>query len=153
MIEMPRTVVRAIEDHAREAFPEECCGSLLGFASELRRVIEARRAKNTAVEDRARRYVIDPLELLHTDEDARAKHLDLIGIYHSHPGHPAVPSEFDRSRAASWYSYVILSIQDGQPGELTSWRYDESTRRFMPEEIRIESGRDAIRKPSLSRKR
>ena len=153
MIEIPRTVVRAIEEHARAAFPEECCGFLLGSATEPRRLVEARRAKNTAPEDRARRYVIDPLELLHTDEEARAKHLDLIGIYHSHPNHPAAPSEFDRSRAANWYSYVILSIRDRRPGDLTAWRFDESGRRFEPEEIVIRSGRVAPRKPSVAGKR
>ena len=150
MIEIPRTVVRAIEEHARGTFPEECCGFLLGSANEPRRVEEARPAKNMAVEDRARRYVIDPLELLHADEEARARHLDLIGIYHSHPNHPAVPSEFDRARAASWYSYVILGIRDRRPGDVTAWRFDESSRRFESEEILIRSDRLRSRKRSVA---
>jgi len=139
VIEIPRPVVRRIEDHAREAFPEECCGFLLGSAARHRRVVEARRAKNVVAENRTSRYAIDPLELLHVDEEARAKHLDLIGIYHSHPNHPAEPSEFDRSRAAGWYSYVIVRIDDRRPSGMTCWRFDDRKDQFEPETIVIGS--------------
>jgi len=139
VIEIPRPVVRRIEDHAREAYPEECCGFLLGSAARHRRVVDARRAKNVAVDHRTRRYAIDPLELLHADDEARAKHLDLIGIYHSHPNHPAEPSEFDRSRAAGWYSYVILLIDDRTPAGMTCWRFDDTKDQFEPETIVIRS--------------
>ncbi len=134
-IEIQEAVVRAIEEHARATYPEECCGFLIGHAGELRRVIESRRARNLAPENRLRRYLIDPLELLRADDDARAKALDLIGIYHSHPDHPAVPSEFDRSRATSWYTYLILSVKERAPGELTGWRFDEDAKDFRPEAV------------------
>ena len=136
-IEMPRAIVRSIEDHARDAYPEEGCGFLLGRMSEPRRAVESRRARNIATEDRSRRYTIDPLELLRADDDARKKRLDLIGIYHSHPDHPAAPSEYDRSRAAGWLSYVIVSVVDREPKEVTAWQFDETTRRFRPEAIVI----------------
>ena len=135
MITIPVAVVRTIEAHAREAFPEECCGVLFGHAGETRRAIEARPLKNLAEEDRARRYVIDPLDLLRADEAARAQGLDLIGIYHSHPNHPAEPSEVDRSLASSWYSYLILSIVNRRPKELTAWRFDEAAGQFHPDEV------------------
>ena len=64
MIEIREAATKVIEDHARGAFPEECCGFLRGHIGERTRVIEAHRAKNVAVEDRARRYMVDPLELL-----------------------------------------------------------------------------------------
>ena len=127
-IEIPRAVMRLIEDHARDAYPEEGCGFLFGRMSEPRRAVESRRARNVATEDRSRRYTIDLLELLRADDDARKKRLDLIGIYHSHPDHPAAPSEFDRSRATSWYSYVIVSVVDRQPKETTAWSFDEAER-------------------------
>jgi proteasome lid subunit RPN8/RPN11 len=98
-------------------------------------VLEARRAKNMATENRVRRYAIDPLELLHADDEARGRGLDVVGIYHSHPNHPAAPSEFDRSRATPWYCYVILSIVDRKPREMTAWRFDDSTKRFQPEDL------------------
>ena len=147
MIEIPRALVRAMEAHGREGFPEEVCGFLIGSAEEPRRVVEIRRAKNIAAENRGRRYRIDPLELLHADDNARNEGLDLIGIYHTHPNHPAVPSEYDRSRAASWYTYVILGVQDREPRELTAWRFGESAQRFDPEEIRITADRPEDGRP------
>jgi len=135
MIQVPEDAIGVIQEHAIEAFPEECCGFLLGHVDEPKRVIEARRGKNIASEDRARRYIVDPIEMLHVDDDARTKGMDLIGIYHSHPNHPAVPSEFDRSRATPWYSYVILSIVDREPQEVAAWRFDQSTKRFEREEM------------------
>lgn len=134
-IEIATEAVRAIEDHARETFPEECCGFLLGHAGGSRRVVGSWRAKNVAPEDRPRRYAIDPLELLRADDEARKKGLDVVGIYHSHPNHPAAPSEFDRSRGTSWYSYLILRVVERQPKELTAWVFDERTARFLPEEL------------------
>ena len=134
-IEIPEAVVRAIEDHARETYPEECCGFLIGDATEPRRVVESRRATNAAEEERGRRYTIDPLELLRADDAARQSELDLIGIYHSHPDHPAAPSEFDRSRAAGWYTYVILNVENGDPKDLTAWVYDEGSGKFRPDPL------------------
>jgi proteasome lid subunit RPN8/RPN11 len=134
-IEIPKAVLRAIEDHAREAYPEECCGFLLGHVGEPGRVQRSQRARNVATENRKRRYVIDPLELLHADEKARKEGLDLIGVYHSHPDHPAAPSEYDRSRAGTWFSYVILSIVGRQPKDATSWRFDEAAAKFDREDI------------------
>ncbi|HYT00611.1 MAG TPA: M67 family metallopeptidase [Thermoplasmata archaeon] len=134
-IEIPGEVIRSIEQHAVDAFPEECCGFLLGTSGGLRRIVASRRAKNTAPEDRPRRYTIDPLEHLHADDEARKQGLELIGIYHSHPNHPAAPSEFDRSRAASWYSYLILRIADRKPKELTAWLYDERAGQFRAEKL------------------
>jgi proteasome lid subunit RPN8/RPN11 len=153
LIEIPAAAVRTIEDHAREASPEECCGFLIGSGGKPRRVVEARRAKNVASENRTRRYQVDPLELLHADQAAREKGLDLIGIYHSHPNHPAAPSEFDRSHATSWFIYVILGVRDGEPQELTAWRFDESTQRFEAEEIRVQSGRAPSRRPQGEKRR
>ncbi len=134
-LEITRAVLQAIQDHARDAYPEESCGFLIGRSTDPRRVAESHRARNVAGESRSRRYVIDPLELLHADDDARKKSLDLIGVYHSHPDHPAEPSEYDRSRAASWLSYVIVSVVDRHPKDVTAWRFDEATGSFRREEI------------------
>ena len=153
MIELREAATKVIEDHARGAFPEECCGFLLGHIGERTGVIEAHRAKNVAVEDRARRYMVDPLELLRADDEARKRGLDLVGIYHSHPNHPAVPSEFDRSRATPWYLYLILSIVDRDPREIAAWRFDEPTKRFEKEEVRRISAKVDSRKPRKATKR
>src|SRR5436853_7102092 len=109
-----------MEGHAREAFPEECCGFLLGHVSEPRRVEEAKRAKNVAVADRTRRYEIDPLELLHADDDARARGLAPVWIYHSHPHPTAAPSAFELSRPSPWSAFVIVRVADGTATEPTA---------------------------------
>lgn len=117
--------VRAMEAHARETYPEECCGFLLGKAGEPKRVAEVRRARNVVEANRGRRYVIDPREILAAEREGAAAGNEILGFYHSHPDHPATPSDFDLSRAA-WpgYSYVILSIVDRNPNDLRSWLMD-----------------------------
>ena len=132
------THVRAIEDHARATFPEECCGFLVGNSGEPRRVRETRRATNVVKENRERRYVIDPREILEVDRALVGTGQDLLGFYHSHPNHPARPSEFDLENAA-WpgYSYVILSIVDRNPNDLRAWLLDAESRLAKPEILSI----------------
>ena len=66
--------------------------------------------------------------------------LELIGWYHSHPDHPARPSEFDREHAWPWYSYVIVSVAAGQPQDMTSWRLADDRSHFLPEEVTPRAG-------------
>lgn len=133
--------------HAEVIYPEECCGLLLGTRQssttpETRHLIELWQTDNiwnpsvesVAQEDeeilplltKNRRYWIDPKEILAAQRYARDRQLDLIGVYHSHPDHEAVPSESDRALAWSEYSYVILSVLQGRVQDLLSWRLDEN---------------------------
>lgn len=130
--------VTSIEDHAREAYPEECCGFLLGTPGEPKAVKATRRAANVAPENRPRRYAIDPRELLAADREASRAGQEILGFYHSHPDHPARPSEFDLGHAA-WpgYSYVILSIVDRSPNDLRSWLLDSERRAAQAETLSI----------------
>lgn len=130
--------VRAIEDHARATYPEECCGLLLGTPGEPKKVLEVRRAKNVVEANREQRFVIDPREVLAADREASRVGREILGFYHSHPDHPAAPSDFDLSRAA-WpgYSYVILSIVDRNPRDMTSWILDSETRSTKAEVLSI----------------
>jgi proteasome lid subunit RPN8/RPN11 len=84
-----------IHDHAREAYPEECAGALVGIdgASGLKVVVDVWRAENTHEEERSRRFLIEPLEVKKFEERADERDMGLLGFYHSHPDHPAVPSE------------------------------------------------------------
>ena len=66
---------------------------------------------------------------------ARERKLELVGWYHSHPDHPARPSEFDREHAWPWYSYIIVSVANREPGDMTSWRLTDDRLTFLPEEI------------------
>ena len=91
-----------------------------------------------APEDRPRRYAIDPRELLAADREASRAGQEILGFYHSHPDHPARPSDFDLGHAA-WpgYSYVILSIVDRNPNDLRAWLMDSERRSVQAETLSI----------------
>ncbi len=135
---LTKAQLRAIEDHARDAYPEECCGFLLGTPGEPKKVLEVRPAKNVVETNRQRRYVIDPREILAAERDASRAGREILGFYHSHPNHPAAPSDFDLSHAA-WpgYSYVILSIVNRNPENVTSWLLDSEARSKKAEPLSI----------------
>jgi len=101
-------------------------------------VASLRRATNVAETNRERRYVIDPRETLAVEKELSGQGHEILGFYHSHPNHPAVPSEFDRSHAWPWYSYVILSIVDRTPAELRAWVLDGDKATFSPDSLSIE---------------
>ena len=130
--------VRAIEEHAREAYPEECCGFLVGPPGEPKKVDEVRRATNVVESNRARRYVIDPREILATERSTAGSGREILGFYHSHPDHPAAPSDFDLANAAwTGYSYLILSIVDRNPNDLRSWLLDPERKHAKAEILSI----------------
>ncbi|WP_204138563.1 M67 family metallopeptidase [Halomicronema sp. CCY15110] len=132
--------IQVMHTEAAQSYPEECCGLLLGVydaRQELARVTEVLPIKNTwteavnpfAEDDRSlpspskrNRFWIDPQILLHAQRDCRDRGWSIVGIYHSHPDHPAVPSERDRQLAWSGYSYPILSITAEGDVAMQSWR-------------------------------
>ena len=107
-------------NHARSAYPEECCGFLIGQNLEARRVHRTYAAQNVAAPSKHRRYNIDPLELVRADEDARKSNLDLIGVYHSHPDAPVQPSQLDLEHAWPNFTYLVLSLQNGEPRDFAA---------------------------------
>ncbi len=111
-----------IHDHAKEAYPEECAGALVGVdTGDIKLVVDVWRAENTHEEDRARRFLIEPLQIKEFEERARERDMDVLGFYHSHPDHPAEPSEYDRERAWPYYSYVITSVGKDKVEDTRSW--------------------------------
>lgn len=137
-IALSRGHVKAIRDHAREAYPEEGCGMLLGSAGDPKRVSEIRRAVNVAETNRTRRYVIDPRAILAADRDARRIGQEILGFYHSHPDHPPRPSAFDEAQG-TWpgYSYLIVSVVAGEPADLCAWVMDAEGGPFRAETLSI----------------
>jgi len=124
MLLMSTKIRQQIQAHAAQAFPEECCGVLLGVRDKgILAIQQAIPAPNTApAESRATRYVIDPRDILQADKVASRDHLDIVGFYHSHPDHPAVPSKTDL--ALSWpdYVYLIASVGGAGQAELRAWQ-------------------------------
>ncbi len=139
IVALTRAQLAAIEAHAKETFPEECCGFLIGSAEAPDRVASVRRARNVAETNRERRYIVDPLDQLRVEKEIEEAHQAILGFYHSHPNHPAEPSEFDRTHAVPWYRwYVILSIRDREPAGLRAWAFDGETSSFRAEPLTVE---------------
>jgi proteasome lid subunit RPN8/RPN11 len=134
--------LQIIRTHAASTYPEECCGIILGYlANESKTVVEVIPTENawsgeTVLDNKRRRYAIAPEIMLKIQKEARSCSLNIIGIYHSHPDNPAIPSESDRILAWQEYSYIIVSVPNGKAGELKSWHLDD-THQFQEEAIEI----------------
>jgi proteasome lid subunit RPN8/RPN11 len=110
----------AIRRHAARIYPDECCGALLGPAPG--HVTEAYVLDNTFPDEQRRRFLVGPDEYRRAEGRATEAGLQLLGFYHSHPDHPAEPSAFDLEHAWPNLSYLIISVQQGQPKVARSWR-------------------------------
>jgi len=134
-------VIGKIKAEAQAAYPYECCGFLLGPAGncEKPRTIMAIQAVPNEREGEAahRRFSIEPRAFLAAERKAEEKGWDVIGIYHSHPDHPAKPSAYDLEQALPWYTYVIVSVQKGAAGEPTAWLLEADRGAFAQEDIGI----------------
>jgi len=135
MIQLNSQHLQTIREHAESIYPQECCGIILGHIDDAgKTVVEVMPTENSwnteagnfpSQQGERRRYAIAPQIMLQAQKLARDRHLNIIGIYHSHPDYPAMPSEFDRIYAWQEYSYIIISVQNGHAGELTSWSLDD----------------------------
>ena len=135
-LHLPAHLAAEMRAHGAEAYPNECCGALLGRdVEDTREALALFPLVNRRDDSPRNRFSIAANDVLGAQAAAREKHLDVIGWYHSHPDHPAQPSEYDREHAWPWYSYVIVSVAAGQPRELTSWRLADDRSRFLVEDI------------------
>jgi proteasome lid subunit RPN8/RPN11 len=132
----------SIRAHAERTYPMECCGLLLGKSDPTgKTVIEVKATNNGWNGDesgltKTRRYEIAPAEMLSATKLARSHQIDIIGIYHSHPDHPAIPSDCDRAAAWSQYSYAIVSVLNGTSDDFQSWSLDDQ-QVFQAEDLQI----------------
>ena len=124
-----------VED-AVNTFPDECCGFLFGTEDEEenRTISEILVVDNAKEGDKTRRFEISPFDYLKAEQFAIDRNLSLLGIYHSHPKHPAIPSETDRKSAQPFFSYVIISVLENNIVTLRSWRLNEEEQ-FEEEKI------------------
>ena len=132
-----------IRAHGAETYPHECCGALLGRDSEAthpnvaREVLALFPLVNRRDDSPRNRFSVTGEDVLGADKAAAQQGLEVIGWYHSHPDHPARPSQYDQDHAWPWYSYVIVSVENGSPKEMTSWRLNDDREAFSPEGIEI----------------
>jgi proteasome lid subunit RPN8/RPN11 len=119
------------------AYPNECCGIIYGHDDGGERVVSRLEAvANVFGEtERYHRFSISPRQLMNAEREAGERGELVLGFYHSHPDHPARPSEYDRQHAWPFYSYVIVAIAKREPGEMTSWQLNEQTEAFEPQQL------------------
>jgi proteasome lid subunit RPN8/RPN11 len=126
-----------IRRHGEAAYPEECGGLLLGLRDDSgKEVIEVLSLENIRADSRHNRVELAPLDYLRAEKRAAALGLGVWGYYHSHPDHPAIPSQFDLDHApmVDW-SYVIVPVASGKSGTLRSWVLREDRSEFFEETI------------------
>ena len=125
-LRVPRTVLDRVRAHAKETYPEECCGFLIGRDEDQDRVVaEERRAPNVSPDSRRESYAIDNEVTRRMESEFRGGLLRVVGFYHSHPEYAARPSDRDRRSAWPYYVYAILSLRNREPAEVTAWRLTE----------------------------
>jgi proteasome lid subunit RPN8/RPN11 len=125
-----------VHAHLCRAYPEEGCGVLLGRDEGAMRTVErVVEFENQREDSRRNRYLISPEQLLTVEREAREEGLDVLGFFHSHPDHPAMPSAFDLEHAWPYYSYLIVSVERGRVADARAWRLAPDRSRFEPETL------------------
>ncbi len=125
-------IADAIRQHGAETYPNECCGALIGRDGQVTGTFAL---PNTTDEGPRRRFLVRPDDYRHAEQQAREAGADLLGFYHSHPDHPARPSQYDLDHAWPFFSYIIVSVRAGAPEDMTSWRLREDRSAFDQEDL------------------
>jgi proteasome lid subunit RPN8/RPN11 len=129
---VPGEIRDAINRHGAQTYPHECCGALIGRTG---MVTEAFALPNTTDEGPRRRFLVRPDDYREAERRASQSGAELLGFYHSHPDHPARPSQYDLDHAWPFFSYVIVSVQAGIATDLTSWRLRDDRSAFDEEAL------------------
>ena len=127
MIVIEEPAEKIMYDEAVKIYPEECCGFLFGYedVNGNRRVTLAMPVHNSSGENKKRHFVIAAKDYMNAEKYAIENDLSFLGIYHSHPDHPAEPSERDRLSAQPWFSYVIISVAADGVKRSRSWALND----------------------------
>ena len=140
MIYLTEELIKQIERHGEATYPHECGGMLIGrFENNEKTILELLPMEN-AMDDAEKhnRVLITPRDVLRAERYAREKKLDVVGYYHSHPDHPAIPSQFDLDHALPVWSYIIVSVEQGTAVDVRSWEMENDRSQFNEEEIKRE---------------
>jgi proteasome lid subunit RPN8/RPN11 len=141
-VRVPGRLVEEIRQHARETYPDECCGFLVArpdppARSEPRTIVAAERASNDFEGERRRRFVIRSEELRAAEHALEGTERVVAGFYHSHPDHPARPSAFDQEHAWPWYTYLVLSVTAAGFPAIGAFELDPDAQRFHEVPLRM----------------
>ena len=140
MLKLTREIEEKIRQAGAEADPNECCGILFGSEENGVNTVKALKSIENAREsgEQYHRFLITAEDMMEAELEARKRKLEIVGFYHSHPDHPAQPSDYDRDHALPFYSYIILRVAQGRPELMTSWQLQLSREAFDREELEIE---------------
>ena len=111
-------VEQSIRAHGQETYPHECCGALVGKDDIVTSVVAL---PNTTEEGPRRRFLVRPSDYRQAERRASETGGELLGFYHSHPDHPAKPSQYDLDHAWPTFAYIIVSVMNGAAGDMTVW--------------------------------
>jgi len=141
-VRLPKAAVEAMLAHARDGYPFEVCGVFLGRSGPFARVEAVKQVVNRETESPRVRYQIAPEDLIRIQREAREQGLEILGYYHSHPDHPARPSETDRRVAAGGLSdgvlHVVVGVEKGEKALPTAWVFRDATQSFEEEPFEVE---------------
>lgn len=125
-LHLPPELRERVAAFASTGYPGETCGLLVGRNADRATLIEDLvQARNLNTEHARDRYDLAPEDLLAADGAAHERGLEIVGVWHSHPDHPAVPSATDREKAWAGWSYLIASVGQAGMGDLRSWRLQD----------------------------
>ncbi|MDW3210804.1 MAG: M67 family metallopeptidase [Reichenbachiella sp.] len=125
-IQVSEEILKEMHRHALSDFPNECVGFFYGKSEgDIKTVTEYGPLENSKEGDQRRRFEVNPLDYMKAEQYALANQLELLGIYHSHPLHPAIPSEHDLKQAVPFFSYIIASVNETKVEKTTSWQLNE----------------------------
>lgn len=133
VVTITKSTYEGIIKHSESGYPYEICGVLIGNGSEIATFKECKNLNTQRARDR---YELDPLSFNEADGWAREREMNIMGIYHSHPDHPSLPSETDRVRAWPEWIYLIVSINNGSFNDAHAWVLNDPDSQFS--EIQFE---------------
>jgi len=135
MLAVNEMLIERINSHLEEAYPDEGAGFLLGSGGEVKEIMPLPNAREDGT--RHNRFLITPEDYLKAERKADELGLDLIGVFHSHPDCPNIPSEYDREWAQPFFSYIISRVDEGKTVSHRSWRLADDRTKYDEEEIQI----------------
>lgn len=133
-LQLTADVVEAIRAHGAETYPHECCGALIGRDAEVTSTVPL---PNITDEGPRRRFRVSDRDYLRVERAADAASAELLGFYHSHPDHPARPSQYDLDHALPNFSYVIVSVLAGAADDMRSWKLRDDRSAFDEEALSV----------------
>src|SRR2546425_8622515 len=141
-------VEAAIRTHGQATYPHECCGALVGRGDHVNAIVAL---PNTTEEGPRRRFLVRPSDYREAEHRARELGAELLGFYHSHPDHPARPSQYDLDHAWPTFAYVIVAVAAGAAADMTVWYLREDRTIFEKGELHGDENTDPHPTPAVHR--